>query len=78
MKVLKAGDRVFITDQKHPWVGRCGELLAYEKYGLGWMGWRVKLDGNCGEAYVNTDQVMGPRRVDSIRMTTKKRKRSGA
>lgn len=74
MSELKAGDRVFITDQKHPWVGCAGELIAYEKYGLGWMGWRMRLDGNCGESYVNANQVMGPGRVDSIRITTKKRK----
>lgn len=75
MSELKAGDRVFITDQKHPWIGRAGELIAYEKYGLGWMGWRMKLDEPYGqETYVNADQVMGPGRVDSIRITTRKRK----
>lgn len=73
-EALKPGDRVFITNQKHPWIGHGGELVAYEKYGLGWMGWRVRLDGNCGECYAKPDDFMGPGRVDSIRMTTRRRR----
>lgn len=53
---LKEGDRVFVL-QDHPWAGRAGVLIAYEMYGLGWHGWRVKLDGNCGECYANIDQL---------------------
>jgi hypothetical protein len=70
---LKAGDRVYVLPP-HPWGDHAGELIAYEKYGLGWFGWRVKLDGNCGECYANTQDLMGPGRVDSIRIT---RRRSG-
>jgi hypothetical protein len=66
-KELKAGDRVFILPP-HPWATHAGELIVYETYGLGWQGWRVKLDGNCGECYVKADEVMGPGKVDSIRM----------
>lgn len=58
MSELKAGDRVFITDKKHPWSGHAGETIVYERYGLGWMGWRVKLDGNCGETYISESQVV--------------------
>jgi hypothetical protein len=47
---LKQGDRVVIRPM-HPWFGRAGELVAWEKYGLGWWGWRVLMDGNCGECY---------------------------
>ena len=67
--LLQPGDRVSITEQKHPYVGHAGELIAFETYGLGWTGWRVNLDGNHGETYANPDELMGPGRVDSIRMT---------
>jgi hypothetical protein len=60
--VFEPGDRVFITDQSHPWVGRAGELVIYEAYGLGWTGWRIKLDENCGETYASPDQFMFGRR----------------
>lgn len=53
---LNSGDRVFVVGN-HPWAGRAGELIGYEKYGLGWMGWRVALDGNCGECYANGSQL---------------------
>ena len=33
--------------------------IAFEKYGLGWMGWRVKLDGNCGECYASSMHLKG-------------------
>ena len=72
---LKPGDRIFITSQTHPWAGSAGELVAYETYGLGWTGWRIKLDGNCGECYANPDEFMGPGRVDSIRMVGQRRGR---
>jgi hypothetical protein len=72
---MKIGDRVFITDQKHPWIGRAGEVISGEEtYGLGWKGFRVELDGNCGETYVRQDQVMGPGRVDKMTMTMKRSK----
>ena len=54
---LVEGARVFIKDSNHPWGSHAGELVAFEKYGLGWTGWRIKLDGNCGECYANSDQL---------------------
>lgn len=38
------GDRVIIVGP-HPWAGERGVLIAFEKYGLGWKGWRVELGG---------------------------------
>ena len=76
---LKIGDRVFITDQTHPWHGKAGEVVsALEAYGLGWKGYRVCIDGTCGqEAYVNPEQVMGPGRVTKMTLTMRKtRKRA--
>lgn len=53
------GDRVSIVDKKHPWYGHSGEVVAMnERYGLGWIGDRVALDGNCGETFVCSDQVI--------------------
>ena len=72
--VLSPGDRVFITRQTHPWFQHAGELIVFEKYGLGWTGWRMKLDGNCGETYVTPEEVMGPGRVDSMTMTMRRKK----
>lgn len=73
---MKPGDRVFISNPKHPWHGQCGEVIAFETYGLGFTGWRIKLDGSRGEAYVNPDEVMAGRaRVDSIRIFTRRPKR---
>ena len=68
---MNIGDRVFITDQQHPWLGYSGAVVSGEEtYGLGWKGYRVALDGTCGqETYVKPDQVMGPGRVDSITYT---------
>lgn len=55
---MKIGDKVFIIDRDHPWWGNSGEVVAVdEKYGLGWMGNRVKLDGHNGETYVKSNQV---------------------
>ena len=72
IRELKPGDRVFIMGQNHPYLGHAGELIAFEAYGLGWTGWRVKLDGNHGETYANPDELMGPGRVDSVRMNFRK------
>ncbi|MCL5743768.1 MAG: hypothetical protein M1541_07550 [Acidobacteria bacterium] len=69
---LKGGNRVFILPP-HPWAGHAGELIAYETYGMGWQGWRIKLDGNCGECYASESELMGPARVDSIRMSGRRR-----
>ena len=56
---LKIGDAVFITDQKHPWIGKFGRVISgIETYGLGWKGNRVELEGNHGETYVTREQVM--------------------
>ena len=55
---LKDGDRVFIVGKGHPWKGKAGNLIAYEKYGLGWMGWRVELDDPFGqECYARTEDL---------------------
>lgn len=78
--VLSPGDRVFITDPSHPWVGRAAEIISGEVlYGLGWKGYRARVDETCGmETYVRPDQVMGPGRVDKMTMTiTCKRRKSG-
>ena len=74
---MKIGDRVFITDQKHPWIGHAGEVVSGEEiYGLGWRGFRVKIDGTCGqECFVRQDQVMGPGRVDRMTFTSKRRRK---
>lgn len=73
---MKIGDRVFITDQKHPWIGKAGEVVSGEEtYGLGWKGYRVKIDDTCGqETYVRPDQVMGPGRVDKMTVKMKRRR----
>lgn len=76
MKTLAIGDRVFITDQKHPWVANSGRVISgIETYGLGWTGYRVKLDANCGETFVQPDQVMGPGKVTSTRLSYKPKAR---
>lgn len=53
---LKPGDRVFIL-AGHPWEGHAGNLIAYEPYGLGWVGWRVALDGWNGQCYASPEQL---------------------
>lgn len=53
---LKQGDRVTVIAD-HPWATHSGTLVSYERYGLGWMGWRVMLDGNCGECYAEPDEL---------------------
>ena len=76
-KTLSIGDRVFITDQKHPWIANFGSVVSgIETYGLGWTGYRVKLDGNCGETFVRPDQVMGPGKVTSISLSCKRKTRN--
>lgn len=57
--MLKPGDRVFIVGS-HPWVTHAGVLIAWERYGLGWFGWRVKLDGNCGECFAGPEHLLKP------------------
>lgn len=78
-KPLKRGDRVFITNPKHPWSGHAGVLIAFEEYGPGppplkWTGWKIQLDGH-GTCYANADELMGPGRVDSIRLTGRRIRR---
>lgn len=72
---LKPGDRVFITDKAHEWLGHGGEVVSGEEtYGLNWKGYRVRLDGTCGhETYVRPDQVMGPGKVTKMTITTRRR-----
>lgn len=42
----------------HPWAGHSARLIAYEKYGLGWMGWRAEIDGACGhECYASPNHM---------------------
>jgi hypothetical protein len=74
---VKIGDRVFITDKSHPWVSHAGEVVSGEEvYGLGWRGYRVKIDGTCGqECYVQDGQVMGPARVDKITYTMRRKRK---
>lgn len=47
-ELLRDGDRVFLRGD-HPWAPSVGTLIAYEKYGLGWWGWRVELDNPHGQ-----------------------------
>ena len=54
-KPLKSGDRVTIG-RGHPWETHAGTLVAFEKYGFGAEGWRVRLDiGH--ECYANEHQI---------------------
>jgi len=48
ISAFSAGDRVFVT-AGHPWAPNVGTCIAYEKYGLGWWGWRVSLDNPLGQ-----------------------------
>lgn len=58
MQSLPIGARVVITNLKHPWTGQAGAVVSGpEKYGLGWFGQRVELDGNAGETYVRPEQT---------------------
>jgi hypothetical protein len=64
---LPVGARVSITDPEHPWNGHSGEIVSGpETYGLGWIGQRVKLDGNAGEAYVRPEQTGGKGAVPAV------------
>ena len=69
---MKSGDRVMVIGG-HPWSGRAGTIIAFEKYGLGWTGWRIALDGNCGECYARENELSVPR-VDSMRITYRKKR----
>lgn len=40
---LLAGDHVKLLGD-HPWAGSTGTLVRFETYGLGWLGWLVKLE----------------------------------
>ena len=47
-----------ITDPAHPWHTFAGEIVSGpEKFGLGWVGQRIKLDGNHGEAFIRPEQT---------------------
>ena len=71
---MKIGDRVWINDPKHPWVDHGATVTSEEEtYGLGWKGYRVKVDETCGqECYVRQDQVLIPR-VDKMVITYRRR-----
>lgn len=57
---IPIGARVTITDPAHPFVSYAGKVLSGpEKYGLGWYGQRIELDGNMGESYVRPEQASG-------------------
>lgn len=73
---MKIGERVHIIDPKHPWVDYGGVVVSGEEtYGLGWKGYRVRLDETCGhETYVTPKQVMQlPTRGDAMRATPRPR-----
>jgi hypothetical protein len=52
--LLRDGDRVFLRGN-HPFAPNVGTLIAYEKYGLGWWGWRVRLDNPAGQETYATE-----------------------
>lgn len=50
--------KVVIIDNNHPWYGKAGRLVCFQKYGPGGMfsGWKLKLDeGN--ECFVKREQT---------------------
>jgi hypothetical protein len=56
-ELFRNGDSVFVVGD-HPWAPNVGTLIAYEKYGLGWWGWRVRLENMAGqECYVNESNL---------------------
>ena len=52
---LKPGDEVLIL-KGHPWAGETGTLIAHETYGLGWLGWKVRLNHG-QECYVQPNKL---------------------
>ena len=55
---IPVGTRVSITDPSHPWHTYGGRVVSgVEKYGLGWFGQRVDLDGTNGEAIIRPEQT---------------------
>jgi hypothetical protein len=55
--LFHAGDDVFIVGD-NPWAPNVGTLIVYEKYGLGWWGWRVQLQNMAGqECYANENDL---------------------
>lgn len=57
-QAIPVGVRATITDPVHPWHTFAGEIVSGpEKFGLGWVGQRIKLDGNHGEAFIRPEQT---------------------
>jgi hypothetical protein len=55
---IPIGVRVTVTDPSHPWHTYAGAVISDpEKYGLGWFGQRLLLDGNNGEAFIRPEQT---------------------
>ena len=66
---IPIGTRVTVTDPSHPWHTYAGAVISDpEKYGLGWFGQRLELDGNNGEAFVRPEQTdwKKPRRAAAL------------
>lgn len=59
---LQPGDRVVLAPG-HPQEGRGGVLVAYERFGLSSLLWRVALDRNTGECYAKDRELMQVRRI---------------
>lgn len=55
---IPIGVRATVTDPSHPWHTYAGAIISGpEKYGLGWFGQRLLLDGNNGEAFIRPEQT---------------------
>lgn len=55
---MTTGDRIRITGFNHPWRGYSAELIARETFGLGWVGWRISIDGGRGECFVRDGEFV--------------------
>jgi hypothetical protein len=55
---IPIGTRVTVIDPSHPRHTYAGSVISVpEKYGLGWVGQRVDLDGNNGETFIRPEQT---------------------
>lgn len=55
--IFKPGDRAVLLSP-HPWATHAGTVIAWETYGLGWKGWRVRLDEPFdGECYAKPKEM---------------------
>lgn len=55
---FKPGEKVLICGG-HPWRGHTATLQAFERYGMGWIGWRMALTDLTPkhECYASVDQL---------------------